>query len=147
MRQRTNGGSVIVIQIIFGEKGTGKTKRILDLANRLSKEAKGSTIFLDDDNSYMYDLDYAIRFVNTTEYGVVGPKMFYGFLCGFAASDYDLEYIFVDAFLKQVRHDLSTLEDFFDQLKSFSDQHGIHIVLSVSGSANQLPSFLQDMVM
>lgn len=136
-----------MIQIIFGEKGTGKTKRILELANRLSKEAKGSTIFIDDDNSYMYDLDYAIRFINTTEYGVSGPKMFYGFLCGLAASDYDLEYIFVDGFLSQVKHELSTLEEFFEQVKRFSDQHGIHIVLSVSGTPDRLPAFLRDLVM
>ena len=136
-----------MIQIIFGEKGTGKTKRILELANRLSKEAKGSAIFLDDDNSYMYDLDYAIRFINTAEYGVSGPKMFYGFLCGLAASDYDLEYIFVDGFLSQVKHPLDTLEEFFGQVKQFSDQHGIHIVLSVSGTPDSLPAFLRDLIM
>ena len=45
-----------MIEIICGEKGTGKTKRIISLANGISDQAKGSMVFIDDDNSYMYDV-------------------------------------------------------------------------------------------
>lgn len=135
-----------MIQIIFGEKGTGKTKRMLELANRIAAEAKGSMVFIDDDTSYMYDLNYSIRFINATEYGIVGPKMFYGFLCGIAASDYDLEYIFIDGFLKMIRHELETLEEFFESLKSFAEAHKINIVLTASGRKEELPQFLQQYV-
>ena len=38
-----------VIQVIFGKKGSGKTKRILDMANASVKEAKGNVLFIDDD--------------------------------------------------------------------------------------------------
>ena len=105
-----------MIQIIFGEKGTGKTKRILDLANRAAQEAKGSIVFIDNDDSYMFDLNLSVRFINALEYGIAGPKAFYGFLCGISASDHDLEYIYVDGFLNLVKHDLSTLEELFNQL-------------------------------
>ena len=39
-----------MIEIICGEKGTGKTKRIISLANGVSDQAKGSMVFIDDDN-------------------------------------------------------------------------------------------------
>ena len=45
-----------MIQVIHGKKGSGKTKRILDMANAAIKEHKGDVIFVDDDNRYMFDL-------------------------------------------------------------------------------------------
>ncbi len=132
-----------MIQIIFGEKGTGKTKRILDLANRAAQEAKGSIVFIDNDDSYMFDLNLSVRFINALEYGIAGPKAFYGFLCGISASDHDLEYIYVDGFLNLVKHDLNTLEELFNQLDLFTKNHGITLTLSVSGAVETLPDFLQ----
>ena len=132
-----------MVQLIFGEKGSGKTKKILELANHAADNAKGSIVFVDTDDDYMYDLNLSIRFINTTEYVLSGPKMFYGFLCGIAASDHDLEYIFIDSFTKIVRHDLATLEELFRQMKAFSDAHNIHLVLSLSCMPEQLPVFLK----
>jgi hypothetical protein len=133
-----------LIQLIFGEKGSGKTKKILEIANSAAATAKGSTVFVDIDDDYMYDLNLSIRFINATEYALSGPKMFYGFLCGIAASDHDLEYIVVDSFMKIVHHDLETLEELFLQMKRFSDAHRIHLVLSLSCMPEQLPAFLRE---
>ena len=132
-----------MIQLIFGEKGSGKTKKILELANRAAETANGSIVFVDIDDDYMYDLNLSIRFINATEYALSGPKMFYGFLCGIAASDHDLEYLVIDSFMKIVRHDLDTLEDLFRQMKRFSDNHNVHLVLSLSCMPEQLPEFLK----
>ena len=136
-----------MIQIIFGEKGTGKTKKILELANRSAQEAKGSIVFIDNDDSYMFDLNLSVRFVNALEYGIAGPKAFYGFLCGISASDHDLEYIYVDGFLYLVKHDLVTLEELFHQLDVFTQKHGIVLTLSVSGAKDTLPIYLQKYVL
>ena len=73
-----------MIQLIFGEKGSGKTKKILEIANQSAEQAKGSVVFIDEDDRYMYDLNLPVRFINATEYALSGPKMFYGFLCGIA---------------------------------------------------------------
>ena len=131
-----------MIEIICGEKGTGKTKRIISLANDVSDKAKGSMVFIDDDNSYMYDLGYSIRFINVTDYALNDPDMFLGFLCGLCASDFDLEYVFVDRFENVIKADLGELEGFFRQLDKLADQHGLHIVLSVSKGEEVLPSFM-----
>ena len=63
--------------------------------------------------------------------------------CGISASDHDLEYIYVDGFLNLVKHDLSTLEELFNQLDLFTKNHGITLTLSVSGAVESLPDFLQ----
>ena len=132
-----------MIEIICGEKGTGKTKRIISLANDVSDKAKGSIVFIDDDNSYMYDLGYSIRFINVTDYALNDPDMFLGFLCGLCASDFDLEYVFVDRFENVIKADLSELEGFFEQLNKLADQHSLHIVLSVSKGGEVLPEFMR----
>ena len=136
-----------LIEIICGEKGTGKTKRIISLANGISDKAKGSMVFIDDDNSYMYDLGYSIRFINVTDYALNDPDMFLGFLCGLCASDFDLEYVFVDRFENVIRADLATLEPFFGQLETLARQHSLHIILSVSKGLESLPEFMRPYIL
>ncbi len=132
-----------MIRVIFGEKGAGKTKRIIDLANDAIQKAKGSIVFIDDDSQYMYEIKREIRFIDASRFDIDGPKMFYGFLCGLAAQDYDLEYLFIDGFLKIVRHDLITLEGLFEHLKKFAEACNLDITISISGNPGNMPAFLQ----
>lgn len=87
-----------MIQVVYGKKGTGKTKHIIDMANASIKEATGSIVFIHVNKDYMYELERGVRFIDSTEYRVKGPKMLSGFIAGLAAQDYDLEYIFVARF-------------------------------------------------
>ena len=136
-----------MIGVIFGEKGTGKTKRHLQHANRTAADAKGSVVFIDDDNRYMFDLNSFIRFINAADYGIESPKMLYGFLCGIYAQDFDLEYVYIDGFLNFVRHELASLEGLFDDLRAFSERTSVNIILSISGNTESLPPFMRDMVL
>ena len=62
-----------MIQVIAGNKGSGKTKRLIDIANDALKSEHGLVVFVDDDKRYMYDLRHEIRFVDAGEYqGVRG---------------------------------------------------------------------------
>ncbi|MEN6417315.1 MAG: hypothetical protein ABFC73_00175, partial [Clostridiaceae bacterium] len=118
-----------MIGVIFGEKGTGKTKQILEMANKSVHTAKGNIIFIDDDNGYMYDLSTKARFINASEYGITTPKMLYGFLCGLAAGDFDLETIYIDGLLSIIHHSLDTLEGLFTELKQFSDKYSVNVIM------------------
>ena len=46
-----------MIKIIYGAKGTGKTKMMIDAANEAVKVAKGHLIFITDSKRGMYDLE------------------------------------------------------------------------------------------
>ena len=133
-----------MIGVIFGEKGTGKTKQILEMANKSVLSAKGTTIFIDDDTSYIYDLSTKARFINASDYGITTPKMLYGFLCGLAASDFDLENIYIDGLLRITGHEIASLEGLFDDLKLFSAKHNLSIVMSITGSKETAPAFLKE---
>jgi hypothetical protein len=133
-----------MIRVIFGEKGAGKTKRILKMANEEADNAKGSVVFIDDDSNYMFDLKRSIRFINASEYSVDSPKMFYGFICGLTAQDFDLEAIYIDGFLKIVRHKLEELEGYFASLEKFAKKFNLNITISISGDPNAMPEYLNN---
>ena len=136
-----------MIGVIFGEKGTGKTKQILEMANKSVLAAKGNTIFIDDDTSYIYDLSAKARFINASDYGITTPKMLYGFLCGLAASDFDLENIYIDGLLRIIGHEISSLEGLFDDLKSFASKNNLNVIMSITGSKETIPPFLKEFLL
>ena len=53
-----------MIHLIYGAKGSGKTKRIIDMANASIDTTTGDIVFITDTNRYMYDIKYQIRFIN-----------------------------------------------------------------------------------
>lgn len=132
-----------MIQVIHGKKGSGKTKRILDMANAAINEHKGDVIFLDDDNRYMFDLRHEVRFVNAKEYGNDSPEMFFGFLSGMLAQNFDISAIFVDAFLKLVNTAVENTEAFFTRLEQLSAKHSVEFILSVNCDDAVAPEFIK----
>ena len=130
-----------MIKIIAGNKGSGKTKRLIDMTNETAKTSAGNVVFLDKDNSYMYEIDRAVRFVNVNDYHVKSSQAFLGFLGGMLASNYDISVIFIDAFLKLIRMDVSEAGEFFTRLEEYGQKHDVTFVLSVSADPDTLPDF------
>ena len=56
-----------MVQLIYGTKGSGKTKRLLEMVNKEAETAQGDVIFIDDDKRYMYDVRHQVRFVDVSE--------------------------------------------------------------------------------
>ena len=132
-----------MIRIIYGKKGSGKTKKIIDAANEAVKVSTGELVFIDDDNRYMYDLRHEIRFVNATEYDVSSPDTFMGFICGILAGNYDMKQLFIDGFLRLVKSDMADLEAFFVKLEDITHRHGVDVVISASAKDYEVPEFLK----
>ena len=49
-----------MVQILAGEKGEGKTKILIDLANESVSTSDGDVIYIDDDKRHIYDLNHKI---------------------------------------------------------------------------------------
>ena len=132
-----------MIQAILGKKGSGKTKRIINMANDALKEHHGSVVFIDDDTRYMFDLRHEIRFVNAGEFGIKGRGLFMGFVCGLLAQNSDITVVFIDAFLKLVGDEPSALEIVMTKLAELSEKHNLDFVLSVSLDPADAPEFIK----
>ena len=132
-----------MIQVIAGKKGSGKTKRLIDLTNTTARDAVHDVIFLDDDNRYMFDIDHKVRFINAEDYHIHNADMFIGFLCGILSSNFDVGTIFIDAFLKLCHTDLASSEPVVNLLSALGAKQNVDFVLSVSADPEELPAFLK----
>ena len=135
-----------MIQVIAGKKGSGKTKRLIDLANKSAQESKHDIVFIDDDNRYMFDLRHQVRFVNAGEYSLTSDQMFMGFLAGAVAQNFDVGLILIDAFKKLIKCELDTTQWLFDRLEALSEKHSVDFVISISEDPAMLPDFIKKYV-
>ena len=133
-----------MVKILAGEKGEGKTKRMIDMANAASKEAKGSIVFVDDDNRHMYDLHYSVRFVETPKFIMDDPQVFRGFVCGILSQNSDIETIYVDG----LNHIVDKISDadfvsFVQELDATSKAAEMDMVMIISRKTDLLPAEVQ----
>jgi hypothetical protein len=137
-----------MIQVILGEKGSGKTKRLIDMTNSAvdAEHGKGTIIFIDDDKRYMYDLRHQIRFVDAGNYPAArkcSADAFLAFISGMLAADFDITLITVDAFKKLIVTPLGELRSFFAALEKLSEEHNCNFVLSIASPAEEVPEFIK----
>ena len=137
-----------MIQVILGDKGSGKTKRLIDLTNDALKSEHGNIIFIDDDKRYMYDRRHEIRFVDASEYPAAykcTANEFLAFVSGMLSADFDLSLIAVDAFKKLVRTPLDDIdmEKFMENLEMVANAHHCRFVLSISSNSDEVPEYIR----
>ena len=135
-----------MIQLIYGSKGSGKTKRLIEMVNAEAKAADGNVVFMDDNKRYMYDVDREVRFVDVTEYNVDTEDKLYGFLCGMLAQNFDISAIYMDAFLHMIGKTPDELTEFFTELDILADKNNLKIVLNVSADIANIPELLKQYV-
>ncbi len=132
-----------MVQLVYGTKGSGKTKRLIAMANDDVATAAGSVVFIDDDNRYMYDVKHEIRFVNVKEYEIDSADKLYGFICGMCAQNFDITAVYFDAFLHMIKAKVEDLEDFMARLDKLSEANGFKAVLNVSADIAKAPEFMK----
>ena len=132
-----------MIQVIAGKKGSGKTKRLIDLTNTTARDAEHDVIFLDDDNRYMFDVDHKVRFINAEDYHIHNADMFIGFLCGMLSSNFDIGTVFIDAFLNLCHTELQNTVEVVNTLAELGAKHDVDFVLSLSADPDELPEHLR----
>ena len=130
------------MKIIYGPKGTGKTKAIIDGANAALDTAKGHVIFITDTKRYTYDLKYQIRFLDVTGFDVEGADRVRGFIKGIVAANGDNEYIFIDGIARMTKSELKDLGDIFAAMEKLENDFGVKFVVTCSAAKEDLPDFV-----
>lgn len=131
-----------MIKIIYGPKGFGKTKIIMDDINEAAKKAKGNVVFITDKKICSVDIDLNVRCLYTEEYGVNTVEAFLGFVKGLIAGNSDIEYLFIDGILRIVNTDLASLEDFCKELEKLHETAGLQVEMTVSAAKENLPPYM-----
>ena len=131
-----------MIKVIYGAKGTGKTKMMIDAANEAVKNAKGHLIFLTDSKRGMYDLERDVRFIDTSEYDIAGEAALCGFVKGVIAGNHDNEYVFIDGVVRIAGKPVGELAAFFYMLDKVAKNDNLVVTVSVSATKEELPDFV-----
>ncbi|MCT4595996.1 MAG: twitching motility protein PilT [Anaeromicrobium sp.] len=134
-----------MIKLIAGEKGSGKTKKMIDMANEMVENTLGNVVFIDVNNKNMYNLKHHIRFVNIKEYDINDIKNLVSFISGIMCRDHDIDSIFIDGLLKIKSIEMDNILDNMDNIKSLSEKFKTNFVLSLSCNENDLPESLKEL--
>ena len=105
-----------MIRLIYGKKGSGKSKLLLSMANSEAATAKGNIVYIDDNTRCIYDLKHQIRFINITEYDINSADSLYGFICGIIAGDFDIHSLYIDGLKKIIYREDTDIENILSRL-------------------------------
>jgi len=136
-----------MIKIFYGKQGSGKTKKIIDMANDWADSTHGASVYIDEDSRCMLDLHHGIRFTDSSSYDVSSPERFYGFLCGILSQNYDIDHLFIDSLPHIAGLECAgCMQPLFDTLKALAEKQNINLTLSVSGPDDAVPAYLKEYI-
>ena len=129
-----------MLKLIIGLKGSGKTKTIVEMANKKLEETKGAVVFIEKGTKLIHEVKYQARLLDTDEYLIKNAAHLYGFVAGNFGGNHDVSDIFIDSALKICGDDLDDFCSFLDNVIAFSDTHPVNFVITASMAAQDLPA-------
>ena len=133
-----------MVSILMGLKGSGKTKRWVELVREAVKEETGDVVCIEKERKLTYDIPYQARLIEAGAYDIGSYEFLKGFICGIHAGNYDITHFFIDNFYKLV-NDKSpeAFAAFIAWLEEFSENEHISCVLSVTSDPEAVPESLK----
>ena len=131
-----------MIKLIIGNKGSGKTKKLIEQVNAAAKSSPGSVVCVEKGDNLTLSVAREARLIDVESYGISGYDEYYAMLCGIAASNYDITHIFGDA-TKKIGGGLDGIDKFFKRISANED---IQFVFTVSCDEADLPAEIFEFV-
>ena len=131
-----------MIQVIYGAKGSGKTKQIVAQANEFAKTAKGVVVYIDRTNHRLHDLHRNVRLVDASHYDLSSQKDILSFIKGMLAANFDIEQIYIDGVARLLDCNVAELSELYTGLEVISNEHNVNFVITASGARDELPDFI-----
>ena len=132
-----------MVTLIIGKKGSGKTKKLITLANEAVAKSSGNVVVIEKGAKLTYDVTHKARLIDTDVYGVKGYDMLLGFISGICAGNYDVTDIFVDSTFKICPEGVNGIEGFVKRLDMLSKESEAHITILVSSAEGEIPKGLE----
>ena len=122
-----------MVNIIMGLKGSGKTKKLVELVREAVNEGTGDVVVIEKERKLTFDIPYQARLIDAGNYDIGSYEFLKGLICGVHAGNYDITHFFIDNFYKLVGDkSVEALENFLGWLNKFSEQEHISFIVSIS---------------
>ena len=128
-----------MVNLLTGQKGSGKTQQMIEAANQKVKECDGNVIFIKNSHNDTYSLSFDIRAICMADYpSIRNVDDYTGFIYGMLSANSDIQVIFIDGILTQSYIALENIPRFVDRLSNISKKHGVEFFVSVSANKDDL---------
>ena len=131
-----------MIRLIVGKKGTGKTKKLITLANEAVENSNGNVVVIEKGSKLTYDVTHKARLIDTEHYSISGYDTFFGFLSGLCAGNYDVTDVLVDSTLKIGGQDFTTFAQFIEKINTLATKTETKFTFLVSADEKEIPASL-----
>lgn len=131
-----------MVKLIIGKKGTGKTKKLIALANEAVESSNGNVVVIEKGSKLTYDVTHKARLIDTEQYAISGYEAFFGFLSGLCAGNYDVTDVLVDSTFKIGGQDYDQFASFIEKINALAAKTETHFTFLVSADESELPKSL-----
>ena len=129
-----------MIKLFAGEKGEGKTKKMIALANDNLTKTDGNIVYIDDDRRNIHQIHRNIRLVDTSDYPLLNYREFVSFIYGMLSQNSDISEIFIDSLSSVIENltndDLVALKN---SLEKISKNEDVVFYITLNCDPSQLP--------
>jgi len=127
-----------MVKLIVGSKGTGKTKKLVELVKQAVQEESGSVVCLEKDKNLTFDIPYTVRLIHASDYSFKSMEFFKGFISGLHAANYDISHVFIANLLKMIEEpDLDKLGALLDELDAFGKKENIKFTITATADPDK----------
>ena len=128
-----------MVYLLTGQKGSGKTQKMIELANQKAKACDGNVVFIKNSHNDTYSVSFDIRAICMDDFPFIrNIDEYTGFIYGMISCNSDIEVIFIDGILKQTSVSLENIPRFVDRLSNISKKHNVDFYVSVSADREGL---------
>lgn len=132
-----------MVTLLIGIKGSGKTKKLISLANEAVTKSTGNVVVIEKGAKLTYDVTHKARLIDTDQYHVSGYDVLFGFISGICAGNYDVTDIFVDSTFKICSDNMDELKEFVSKIKALADNSETNVTLLISAAKENLPEDIE----
>ena len=138
-----------MVRFLAGAMGTGKTRRMIEMANENAKVTDGCLVYVDDDQRHTRYIDLKIRFVEAKKGILETYREFVSFIWGILTQNSDIKHIYVDGLTSIVVYGAinnDTLLLLKNELLRFSEEFNVDFTISIHYDKEILPDEIKELL-
>lgn len=130
-----------MIKLIIGKKGSGKTKKLVDMVNSAAEASLGNVVCIEKGDTLTYSVTHKARLIDAEDYAISGYGEYYGMLAGIKSGNHDVTHIFGDATLRLGSRNYDELAVFLERVSKIAD---VDFIFTISADKDELPKKIFD---
>ena len=136
-----------MVRIIIGLKGSGKTKHLIELANKAVETSPGNVVCIEKGNKLIFDVRHQVRLVDTDAFSISNADELYGMVCGIISANFDIKDLFIDSSLKICGDNKEQFVKLINALDKVAAEREINIVTTASIDIKDFPQELNKYIL